>query len=320
MTCALLLAVALLVAQPAEPAQTDDGSVRVVSYNIENFRENFNAFQLEKKYRGTGQPDDIWELIRRERREDREENLEVARVILAMQPDVLALQESAGERDLAYFNKTFLDGYFETIVELPTNTDREQHLTVLLRPGFEVVRQESIADTPDVDDVNDRTDKLFARGPGFLLIRTPGGEEFWLGNTHQKSKGGNSEAVTRWRNAEAKTTVEAMLRLAEQDPDVLMVGDMNDELGVGEFETEAGGGDAMRHFDEGVVLLTKPLIAEGGVTYKGYGGTGRASLIDHASATQALAERVTNVEIFVSPMTEVASDHLPVIVDFTLSN
>ena len=311
MLAALLLSLLLTSAAAPEP-------VRVVSYNVENFRENFTAFQLQKKYRDADLPEDVIDLIDRERREDREENLEVAAVILELRPDVLALQESAGKRDLEYFNKEFLGGHFGTIVELPTNTDRDQHLCVMLRPGFEVVRQVSLAEMPDADDLNERGDRLFARGPGFLLIETPGGERFWLGNTHQKSKGGNSALVTRWRNAEARATRDEMLELADgREKDVLLVGDMNDDLGLGEYEAE-GGGDVMANFTDGVALLTRPLIDAGAVSYVGYGGSDRTSMIDHAVATKTLAGQVDSVELHAGPMTAVASDHLPLIVDLKL--
>ena len=35
---------------------------------------------------------------------------------------------------------------------------------------------------------NARGDRLFARGPSFLKVKSPGGYEFWVGVTHQKSK------------------------------------------------------------------------------------------------------------------------------------
>ncbi|MEM6313631.1 MAG: endonuclease/exonuclease/phosphatase family protein [Planctomycetota bacterium] len=308
----VLIALALLLQPTTAPAETTD--VRVVSYNIENFAQNFTAYALDKKYRqNDAVPEDLKNFIRYERRADREENYEVAEVIKAMKPDILAVQESAKLEDLAYFNEEFLDNYFGTIQQMPTNTTRDQHLTIMLRPGFEVVDIVTLYEVPDVNDYNDRGDRLFARGAGFVLIKTPEGRQFWVGNTHQKSKGGNSVRTTRWRNLEATTTRDKAIELAASAP-VLLVGDMNDTLGVGEFEAE-GGGDVMTNLSAGLTLLTRKLSDEGVETFKGYGGSRYGGFIDHALATENMLPFVKHVEVFTGSLTDTASDHLPVVVD-----
>ncbi|MEM8874030.1 MAG: endonuclease/exonuclease/phosphatase family protein [Planctomycetota bacterium] len=310
-----LLALTLLqpTTAPADVAVEAD-TIRVVSYNIENFTQNFTAYALDRKYRqNEAVPEDIRDFIRYERRADREENWEVAETIKAMQPDILAVQESASLENLAYFNESFLDNYFGTIQNLPTNTTREQHLTIMLRPGFEIVETVTLYEVPDVNDYNDRGDRLFARGAGFVLIKTPDGDQFWVGNTHQKSKGGNSVRTTRWRNLEATTTRDKAIELSEQHP-VLLVGDMNDTLGIDEHEDE-GGGDVMTNMSQGLILLTRELSDDGVETFKGYGGARYGGFIDHALATDNMLPFVVDVSVFTGGMTDSASDHLPVVVD-----
>lgn len=319
---AFLLAVALLL-QPdpqadAPPAEREAGAVRVVSWNVENFSQNFTAYALEKKYgQNDAIPDDLKEFISYERRADNEENYEVAEVIKALAPDILCVQESATLRDLAYFNENWLGEYFGTIQQLPTNSDREQNLTIMLRPGFEVVKMETLYETPDTNDFNDRGDRLFARGAGFVLVKGPDGEQFWVGNTHQKSKGGNSVTTTRWRNLEATTTRDKAIELSESAP-VLLVGDMNDDLGVGEFEAEAGG-DVIANLSMGMTLLTRELAEAGVDSFKGYGSTRYAGLIDHAVASENMTPFVKDVSVFTGSLTASASDHYPLIVELVFN-
>ena len=317
----LLLALALT--QTTQPAQPADPDLRVVSYNIENFRQNFEAYKLQREFKGE-LPEKIKDLLSRERREDYEENYEVAEVIKALAPDVLAIQESAAAEDLEYFNEEFLDGYFETVVQLPSNTTREQHLTLMLRPGYEVLETVTLADVEDVDDLNDREDsdgKLFARGAGFVKLRTPGGDVLWLANTHQKSKGGNNALVTQWRNREASLTRDKALELDAQEDTlgVLIVGDLNDQLGVQEFELE-GGGDVIENMSRGLDLLTRELSEAGATSFKGYGTSRYPGMIDHALATPRLTPLVADVALFDGSLTASASDHYPLVIDLDLPN
>src|SRR3954454_6090872 len=126
----------------------------------------------------------------------------------------------------------------------PTNTTRNQHLCMLLKPGFKVIekRDKYYLEKDTVE--NSRGERLFARGPAFVLVETPGGYQFWVGVTHQKSKSGNSVDVTKWRIRECARTHQILKELEHSgkgNGDVLFMGDMNDELGYQEFEQEAGG-------------------------------------------------------------------------------
>lgn len=303
----------------ATTAQSDGHSVRLMTYNVENFAQNFLAFKVNK----TTQPD--WppaalELIARERREDDEENWEVARTIMDVAPDIWVLQEGCAKDDLEYFNREFLKNYFSTIHIFTTNTERGQNTAILVKPGFKVIEyREDYYKEPDVNDVNPHTDRLFARGPGFALIEAPNGKRFWVGTNHGKSKGDNSLQVTQWRNAEAVRTNGIINEIRAAGPrEVFFLGDMNDELGMDEFEKEAGASAielTAGSGDTALEILTKPLVERREISYGGYRRGLHRSFIDHAFATPEAAKWVTSVYVFRGDLADVASDHYPVVVD-----
>jgi endonuclease/exonuclease/phosphatase family metal-dependent hydrolase len=311
----LCLRVAILVLLLTSALAAD--AITLVSYNIENFRENFAGHRLAQ--RATTQPDwpeEFRELIERKRREDNRTNWILSEVIRhpRVNADVLVIQESAGHEDLAFFNRRWLEGMYETILVFPTNTTRDQHLSMMLKPGFRVIEQRHFHDVPDVQDVNPESDRLFARGPAFVLVESPGGYRFWIGTTHQKSKSGNSIQATRWRNAEAVMTRQIIKRLREHGPsDVILMGDMNDEWGFQEFEME-GGGDTIANLvgpeEDGLKLLTLPLAQAGEISFN----SRFRNLIDHAVATESMAQRVREVRIFRDGFAPAASDHFPLVV------
>lgn len=310
------------IVQPAV-AQTDGQPLRIMTYNVENFRQNFLAFAVNK----TTQPD--WppaalELIARERREDDEENWEVARVILDVQPDIWLLQEGCAKNDLEYFNREFLKNYFETVHIFKTNTDRVQNTAILLKPGFKVLEfRENYHQEPDTGDTNPEFDKLFARGPGFALVQAPNGTKFWVGTNHAKSKAGeNGVAVTKWRNAEASRTNAILNELRQAGPkEIFFLGDMNDELGMDQYEKEVGESAIELIVGKGetaVELLTKSLVERGEISFGGYRRGQNRSFIDHAFATPEAAKWVTKTWVYRDGLADVASDHYPVVVDVVI--
>lgn len=314
----LLVSVGLASLASARPE-----SIRVVTYNVENWRESFQAFKLSREVRNHPEwPAEFVALITRERREDDEENWEVARTILHddVRPDVLLIQEGCSQEDLNYFNTQFLSGYFEFVHVFKTNTNRGQNTAILARPGFRVLEiREDYADEPDTHDVNPESDKLFARGPGFVRFRSPGGREFWVGTNHMKSKSGNSVEATKWRNAEAVRTNQIINELAKgPTPLVIFAGDCNDEIGEQEFEADAGGSaiELLEGTGAGkLALLTRTLAETNAISFGGYRSGRYRSFIDHAVASPEMARHVANVSVFTGDLADVASDHYPVVVE-----
>jgi len=306
----------LLLLAATVPAAAEN--IRVATWNIENFSEHFTGHRLTTRPVMENPPPEITALIENERRQNNEDNWEVAQVILddSFRPDVLVIQEGCRQSDLEFFNRRWLNGYFETVVVFPSNTEREQHLGVLLRPGFKIVERRDQYHLERDSVPNAYGDKLFARGPAFVLVETPTGYRFWVGTNHMKSKRDNSVENTAWRNREAKRTHEIIRELQQAGPDdVVFLGDMNDELGIQQFEQEGGGdsianllGDAARGF----ILVTKPLVDAGKISFGGYWQEDRRSFIDHIVATPSLKDQLIEVKLVDAPLAKVASDHYPV--------
>jgi len=194
--------------------------------------------------------------------------------------------------------------------------DRELPRAKLL-PGFKVVeRKDQYYLEKDPGGGNERGDRLFARGPAFCKVQTPTGYTMWVGVTHQKSKGGNSVDVTKWRKREAIRTHQIMKELEAAGPDdVILLGDMNDELGIQEFELEAGGdviADLVGPQSDGFILATKPLVDAGKISYGGYWNPRFRSWIDHIVISKGMKDQVEQVDIVTDGLAQAASDHYPV--------
>lgn len=304
------------------PKPAGKNALRIMTYNVENWNHTFMPRAVLATTR-PGLPEDVVEVLQNARRKADEENWEVARTIIDVQPDIWVMQEGCKADDLNYFNTQFLGGYFETVHVFKTNTERDQNTGILVRPGFKVLEfKEDYYNEPDKNQVNPLFDKLFARGPGFALIQAPNGTKFWVGTNHEKSKSGNSLEVTKWRNAEARRVNEIINELSNKGPkQVFFLGDMNDELGFQEFEQEAGGSgtDLIAGKGKGeLTVLTKKLADSGAISYGGYRSGRNRSFIDHAFATPDAAKWVTDVKVFRSDLADVASDHYPVYVDVSL--
>jgi endonuclease/exonuclease/phosphatase family metal-dependent hydrolase len=295
-------------------------TITLGTYNIEHFNENFLGHRVVTSQPALVNDPVVKELLDKVKTENDEDNWEVAQVILdpRFSPDVLVVQEGCNQKDLAFFNKRWLNDAYATLITFPTNTDREQHLNMLLKPGFKAIeRRDRYYLEPDTIP-NPRGQRLFARGPAFVLVESPSGYRFWVGTTHQKSKSGNSAEVTQWRNREAKRTHEIMKELAATATrDVILLGDMNDELGIQEFELE-GGGDVIANLigpeSDGFALATKPLADQGKQSFGGYWNTRFRALIDHVLISNEVKDQVEAVQIVDWGLAPAASDHYPVMI------
>ena len=295
-------------------------TITLGTYNVEHFSENFMGHRVATSQPALANDANVKQLLDKVKYENDEDNWEVAQVILdpRFNPDVLVIQEGCGQKDLEFFNKRWLNEAYATLITFPTNTDRDQHLNLLLKPGFKVIeRRDKYHLEPDPVP-NPRGDKLFARGPGFALVESPSGYRFWVGTTHQKSKSGNSKEVTAWRNREAARTREIMKELVKSGTsDVILLGDMNDELGIQEFELE-GGGDVIANLvgpeSDGLVLATRPLVDQGKLSFGGYWNTRFRSFIDHVVISKDVKDQVEAVEVIDWGLAPAASDHYPVMI------
>src|SRR5439155_6926180 len=100
--------------------------------------------------------------------------------------------------------------------------------------------------------------------------------------------------ATRWRNREALRTHEIIKQLEKAGPaDVILLGDMNDSLGMDAYEGE-GGGDALANLvgsaEDGLILATRSLVDAKQISFHGYWRTGFRELIDHIITTHSMKD------------------------------
>ena len=314
--------------------------IKIATYNVEMWDDSFAAHAaatqpIAKDPAGA-------ELLRKLRRENDEDNWEVAQVILdpRFSPDVLLVQEGPDQSDLRFFNNRWMQQAYQTVEVLPSNTNRNQHLCVMLKAGFKILqRRDRYRNEPDPAGANDRGNRLFARGPVFVLVQSPSGYKFWVGTTHQKSKnpGSITDAAgkrlpddapevtqrriddTKWRNREAQRTHKIIKELEQAGPsDVILLGDMNDSPDLDDAEKSAGAETTALLVgppSAGLLLLTKPLADAKKISFHNYGDTRHRAFIDHAVATSSMKGQVLEVKVMDDvPLARVASDHFPVMV------
>lgn len=307
------------------PAET----VRIATYNIENFEKHFDQHDLPYKKK------DKTEFFR-----DTEDLYEVARVMNLPQldADIIVLQECCTEKHLKSFNTHWLRQKYSLVKVLPSNTSRVQHLAVMAKKGFTPIEIRSYANDRDpVDDPKlrglkksaglEEGNKLFSRGPSFVLFETPGGNRIWVGTTHTKSKYRNSEAVTKLRIRETQRTREICGELIKEGktPWLYIGGDFNDTFEKDDHEKKIGQ-DAISQMLAGkgaekLVSLTKPLVDKDPklATYHGEIKPARLrSFLDHVFVSPKLAPLAKSVTVVDDPIAAVASDHYPVVIEFAL--
>lgn len=303
--------------------------IRIATYNIENWRFRFDVRELLEWAKSQPPSEQLNQLIRSERNQDDEDNWEIAETIRDpnVNVDILLFQEGPSQEDLEYFNQHWLNGMYATVRVFKTNTGRGQNTGIMLKPGFELLEvresyyleKDSVAKDwmkpgEDGDELTVRENRLFARGPAFAKIKTPRGYVFWVGTNHQKSKRGNNLQVAAWRTREAKRTQQIITELAKDGTDVVFGGDMNDELGIQEFENEAG--DAIATLmgpPDQTILATRQLAEKGEITFGGYWRDLHRSFIDHFVVSASLKDRIVDVHVYRGGLAPVASDHYPVV-------
>lgn len=302
--------------------------IRLGSWNIEHFMKMFDQDRMPER---SQERSELWD--------DEEDQYEVARVMKhpAFNPDILVIQECSDEAMLKLFNEKWLEGVYSYIKVFKGNTDG-QFLGIMAKPGFEAVQvKEYYLDDDPVKDNRisyakrsynkEGENKLFCRGPGFVLFKTPGGEHIWVGTTHSKSKSGNSKAVTEWRIREYERTRQICGELIKAGPtkNLIIAGDFNDNFGLDSHEQSVGT-DAIETMVQGtghekLICVNIPLLEKDPklATYhceikpKKY-----RSFIDHAFVSPNLVSALKNVTVIQESIAYVASDHLPLLCIFHL--
>lgn len=323
----LMIFIGCGISQDSNPA-VEQNQLRIGSWNIENFMKMFDQDRMPERSR---EQTELWR--------DEEDQYEVAWVIKSpdFNPDILVIQECCDEAMLKLFNEKWLDKAYAYIKVFQSNTDG-QFLGIMAKQGFQAMQvKEYYKDEDPVEDQRiasakrsyneEGENKIFCRGPGFVLFKTPRGNQLWVGTTHSKSKSGNSKAVTEWRIREYERTREICGELIQAGPtrNLIISGDFNDDYGLDSYEQSLGT-DAIETMLKGtgperLVALEKPLIEKDPtlVTYhceikpKRY-----RSFLDHAFVSPELASSLSHVAVIDESIAYVASDHLPLLCIFQL--
>ena len=303
--------------------------IKIATYNVEHWNDRFNARDVRATLKKLGDTEELKALGDNNAHANDKSNWAVAQVIRAMDPDVMVFEEGCNQEDLNYFGHRWLEDAYATMKVFPTNTGaRAQNIGLIAKPGFKVIKtmdqyyleKDTVQKTFATGERNGEAgseNRLFARGPAFVLLESPDGKQFWVGVNHEKSKSGNTLDVTKWRNREATRVHQIIKELEATGPaDVVFGGDLNDELGMQEFEQEAGG-DSIALIqgppEDGVVLATRKLAEANAISFGGYWNTRYRSMIDHFFVTKSLADKVADVKIFKDGLAPIASDHYPVV-------
>src|SRR5439155_13874166 len=196
--------------------------ITLATYNVELFDHHFMAHHASTQ--PIAKDPAAKEILEELRKKNDEDNWETAQVILdpKFNPDILVVEEACDQDDLRFFNRRWLNDAYETAITFPTNTDRHQNLDLLMKKDFKILeRRDQYYLEPDPAGGNVRGNRLFARGPAFVKVQTPGGYVLWVGVTHMKSKNYGADAastgseadvrkrrveITQWRNREAVRT------------------------------------------------------------------------------------------------------------------
>ena len=321
-------------------ALTQAEDVRIVTYNVELWQQRFDSKKINALVKSMPDNKDLAALAAKNKEWDDHSNWEVSTVMLdpKLAPDILMFEEGCDEANLKYFNHRWLKDAFETLMVFPTNTGRDQNIGMMFKPGYKVLKvkadyykEKDPVPKPFLEkgtgEAGPDGDMLFARGPAFVLVQTPAGNQFWLGMNHEKSKHGNSLDVAKWRNREADRVHQIIKEIEKEStatgvvPDVVFGGDMNDELGMQEYEQEAGDDSIARIIgppSDGIFMATQKLAESNAISFGGYFNEKYRTMIDHFFVTQSLKDKVADVQIFTGGFAAVASDHYPVVMTLKL--
>ncbi|MBG80418.1 MAG: hypothetical protein CMJ39_06900 [Phycisphaerae bacterium] len=227
-----VVALALLLLAPSphhrfgltEPMPRQDGTIRVATYNMLNFFDQKNDRSLEGEYDDFGDNPGPTSSARCE---------ELAKVIRAIDADVLALQEVESEEALEWFRDTYLaDMGYDHVASEEVGYYRGIEQSFLSRFPITEVNTWPKANLDKVkrtgggwDEIPAGTRNLrFQRSPICVTVKTPEGYELTVFSVHHKS------GRNRWhREAEALQIMDYVQEMSERDParNIIIAGDFN---------------------------------------------------------------------------------------------
>jgi len=201
-----------------------ENTIRVGSYNMLNLFDHSDDPSLQGEFDDFGDnPGPTSDARCRE----------LAKVIIELDADILALQEIESKEAISWFNDTYLQGMgYDYVVSEEVGYYRGVEQSLLSRFPVTEVKTWKNADLSKLDrqgggwtDIPSGTDEItFQRSPLFVTVKTPGGYELSIFVVHHKA-GRNA-----WhREFESLQIMEYIKQLQTNDPskNIAVIGDFN---------------------------------------------------------------------------------------------
>ena len=226
----LALTVMLLAPSPdhrfglTEAMPRIDGTIRVGSYNLLNFFDQENDPSLEGKYDDFGDNPGPTSDARCK---------ELAKVIIELNADVLALQEVESQEALEWFNDTYLTdmgydyvvseevGYYRGIEQSVLSRFPVKEITVWKNTDLTTLKRPGGGWTEIPSDI---TEISFQRSPLCLTVTTPEGYELTLFSVHHKA--GRNAWHRELESLQIMAYIEAMTK-NNPSRNIAVIGDFN---------------------------------------------------------------------------------------------
>jgi len=251
-----------------------------------------------------------------------------ARVIAAIDPDVLAVVEAENRPTLKLFNETIVhkvaNWRFDHVMLIDGNDERGIDVGILLRRGHTISSMRTHCDDEDA------TGPVFSRDCAVYFVATPAGNEVVVLVNHLKSKGYGSASTSNAKRLRQATRIREIYDalIAEGHALIAIVGDFNDTPDSAQLAPLLAAGDLV------------DVMAHAAFTSDGRPGTyangTKSNKIDYLLMSPALAATLTaahierrgvwggvNGTLFphfdeVTKAIEAASDHAALVADFAV--
>jgi endonuclease/exonuclease/phosphatase family metal-dependent hydrolase len=209
-----------------------------------------------------------------------------ARVIDAVNADVLAVVEAEDRTTLRLFNEKLLRAVdatpYEHVMLIDGNDDRGIDVGILARSKFPIVSIRSHVDDADADGL------IFSRDCAEYEIALSGRQRLWVLVNHLKSKGFGKASDNDARRLRQATRLRKLYdaHRAQGDALVAVLGDFNDTPGSAPLAPLLGAGSTLRD------IFTLPVFDDGGRPGT-HGNCTASAKLDYILLSPALAAAAT---------------------------
>ncbi|MEQ1774081.1 MAG: endonuclease/exonuclease/phosphatase family protein [Burkholderiales bacterium] len=210
----------------------------------------------------------------------------IARVIRAVDADILCVVEAENRTTLKLFNKNVVAAAGATVYEhvmlIDGNDERGIDVGIMTKAGYPIQMMRSHVDAID------GTGTVFSRDCAEYLITLPGGQSLWMMVNHLKSKGYGVQADNNAKRKRQASYVRQLYdaHVAAGDDLVAIVGDFNDTPDSDPLTPLLANGSSL------VDVSTLPMFNDGGRPGT-HGNCTASAKLDYILLSPKLAAKVT---------------------------